>query len=332
MKRIGHLFERIVRFDNLLAAAHNAVRGKKNRQPVAAFYFHLETELLQLERELLSDSYCPRPYRSFWVHEPKQRRICAADIRDRVVHHAIIRVLEPHFEAYFIHDTYACRHGKGTHRAVRRAQTFSRRHRYVLQLDVRKFFASVDHAILKSLLARRFKDRRLLALLAQIIDHPIPDGVPGRGLPIGNLTSQYFATFYLGYLDHFVQDDLGVKGYVRYMDDLLLFGEDKAALHRQLAHVRAFLHDRLKLDLKERAVRLVPAGQGISFLGFRVFPRMVRLQRAGWTRFKHTVRAREQAYRQGRIDERGLVHSVQSLLGHAQQAQTRHLRQQFFQG
>ena len=162
VKRIGHLFEQIVRFDNLLAAAHKAVQGKKNRQPVAAFYFHLETELLQLERELLSDSYRPRPYRSFWVHEPKQRRICAADIRDRVVHHAIIRVLEPHFESYFIHDTYACRHGKGTHRAVRRAQAFSRRYRYVLQLDVRQFFASVDHAVLKSLLARRFKDRRHL--------------------------------------------------------------------------------------------------------------------------------------------------------------------------
>ena len=120
--------------------------AKKIGLPVAALYFHLETELLQLERELLSNSYRPRPYRSFWVREPKLRRICAADIRDRVVHHAIIRVLEPYFEAYFIHDTYACRHGKGTHRAVRRAQAFSRRHRYVLQLDVRKFFASVDHA------------------------------------------------------------------------------------------------------------------------------------------------------------------------------------------
>ena len=214
---------------------------------------HLETELLQLERELLSDSYRPRPYRSFWVHEPKQRRICAADIRDRVVHHAIIRVLEPYFEAYFIHDTYACRRGKGTHRAVQRAQALSRRYRYVLQLDVRQFFASVDHAILKALLARRFKDRQLLALLAQIIDHPIPDGVPGRGLPIGNLTSQYFATFYLGYLDHFVKD-------------------------------------------------------------------------------QYKVRAREQAYREGHIDERELVHSVQSLLAHTQQAQTRRLRQQFFQG
>lgn len=107
------------------------------------------------------------------------------------------------------------------------------------------------------------------------------------------------------------------------MDDLLLFGEDKAVLHRQLAHVRDFLHDRLKLDLKEQAVRLAPAGQGISFFGFRVFLRVVRLQRAGWTRFKHKVRAREQAYREGRIDEREFVHSVQSLLGHAQQAQTR---------
>lgn len=185
---------------------------QKNRLPVAAFYFHLETELLQLERELLSNSYRPRPYRSFWVHEPKRRRICAADIRDRVVYHAIIRVLEPYFEAYFIHDAYACRPGKGTHRAVRRAQAFSRCHRYVLQLDVRQFFASVDHAILKVLLARWFKDRRWLALLAPIIDHPIPDSVPGSGLPIGNLTSQYFATFYLGYLDHFVKDELGSKG------------------------------------------------------------------------------------------------------------------------
>ena len=169
----------------------------------------------------------------------------------------------------------------------------------------------------------------MLALLAQISDHPIPDGVPGRGLPIGNLTSQYFATFYLGYLDHFVKDELGVPGYVRYMDDLLLFGEDKAELHRQLAYVRDFLHDRLKLALKEQAVRLAPARQGISFLGFRIFPRLVRLQRAGWTRFKRKVRAREQAYREGHIDERELVHSVQSLLAHVQQAQTRRLRQQF---
>ena len=122
MKRIGHLFEQIVRFDNLLAAAHKAVQGKKNRPPVAAFYFHLETELLQLERELLSKSYRPRPYQTFWMYEPKYRRICAAHIRDRVVHHAIIRVLRPHFEAYCIHDTYACRPGKGTHQAVRRAR------------------------------------------------------------------------------------------------------------------------------------------------------------------------------------------------------------------
>ena len=172
----------------------------------------------------------------------------------------------------------------------------------------------------------------MLALLAQIIDHPIPDGIPGRGLSIGNLTSQYFATFYLGYLDHFVKDELEIKGYVRYMDDLLLFGEDKAVLHRQLAHLRDFLHDHLKLNLKEQAVRLAPARQGIPFLGFRIFPRVVRLQRTGWTRFKHKVHAREQAYREGRIDEHELVHSVQSLLGHTQQAQTRRLRQQFFQG
>ncbi|MBM3776556.1 MAG: hypothetical protein FJW37_15555, partial [Acidobacteria bacterium] len=294
------------------------------------FYFHLETELLRLEEELQSGAYVPSPYRTFMVYEPKPRRICAADIRDRVVHHAICNLLETILEGFSIHDSYACRPDKGTHRAVRRAQVCSRRHRFFLKLDVRHFFETVDHACLKTRLRRKFKDMRLLDLLERIIDHPQPGGQPGKGLPIGNLTSQHFANFYLGYADHFLKDELGVGDYLRYMDDMLVFGDDKEELHRLLAAVRRFLQEQLSLELKEEAVVLAPVSQGISFLGFRVFPGLIRLQRAGWVRFRRRIQEREQAYRQGAIDEQGLVQSVQSLLGHLRHADTLRLRQDFF--
>ena len=330
MKRYGHLFEQMVTFDNLLRAARKAVQGKKDRPPVAHFYFHLEPELLRLEEELKTGAYMPRPYRSFMVYEPKPRQICAADIRDRVVHHAICNVIGPIFEKYAIHDSYACREDKGTHRAIRRAQEFSRTYCYFLKLDVRKFFGSVDHQRLKERLGRQFKDPQLLTLLHRLIDHPIPAGTAGQGMPIGNLTSQHFGNFYLGHLDHFVKDELGIKGYLRYMDDMLLFGDDKAELHHICSQVRRFLRDPLRLELKEEGVGLAPVSQGIPFLGFRIFPGLVRLQRPSWTRFKRKVRDREHAYREGQLDEGGLVQSVQSLLGHVQHANTLRLRRSFF--
>lgn len=330
MRRQGYLFEKVATFDNLLLAAGKALRGRKDRGRVASFYFHMEPELLRLEEELMSGAYVPRPYRSFMVYEPKPRKICAADIRDRVVHHAICNVLDPVFEGFSIHDSYACRKGKGTHRAVRRARALCQDHRYFLKVDVEKFFDSVDHGRLKDLLARKFKDRRLLALLGRIIDHPMPDGTPGKGLPIGNLTSQYFANFYMGYLDHLVKDSLGVRAYLRYMDDMVIFGDDKAVLHQRLAGVRQFLKDRLLLDLKEKATVLAPVSQGIPFLGVRVFPGLIRIQPSGWLRFKRKLREREREYLSGEIDEGAFVQSVQSLVGHIRQADTYHLRRDFF--
>ena len=330
MKRQGHLFEQITTFDNLLLAAKKAVRGKKDRPRVADFYFQLEPELLRLEEELVEGSYVPLPYRTFMVYEPKPRKICAADIRDRVAHHAICNVLEPIFERFSVYDSYACWKGKGTHRAIRRAQAFSRKNRYFLKIDVEKFFECVDHRRLKDLPARKFKDRKLLNLLGRIIDHPIPDGVPGRGLPIGNLTSQYFANFYLGYLDHLMKDERGVRCYIRYMDDILIFADEKALLHRYLSETRRFLQDRLLLDIKQKATFLAPVSQGIPFLGVRVFPGLIRLQRSAWTRFKRKLRDRERAYAEGEIDEGTFVQSVQSLLGHIRHANTYHLRRGFF--
>jgi RNA-directed DNA polymerase len=330
MKRYGHLFEQVVAFDSLLLAARKAQRGKRDRASVAHFLFHLEPELLTLQDELCAGTYHMQPCRTFTIYEPKQRQICAAAFRDRVVQHAICHVLHPIFEACLIHDTYACRRGKGTHAAVRRAQQFARRLPYVLKCDVRKYYESVDHAVLKKLLRRKLKDQALLALLDRIIDHPIPGGTPGKGLPIGNLTSQYFANLYLGELDHLVKERLRLKGYVRYMDDVLVFAEEKPRLHVTLATLRAFLHDVLRLRLKEEAVRVAPVTQGVPFLGFRIFPGTVRLDGSKWARFRRRVRRREKAYRRGLVDETTLGRSVASMIGHVQHANLLAARRQFF--
>jgi len=330
VKRYGGLFERIVAFDNLLLAANRALKGKKQKRGAAAFYFGLENELLAIEKELLDGRYSPMPCRDFHVYEPKRRKICAAEFRDRVVHHAICNVLEPILDRGLIFDTYACRRGKGSHAAVRRTQEFSRRFAYFLKCDIRGYFENVDHRVLKALLSRRIKDRRLLDLLSVIIDHPVPQGRPGKGIPIGNLTSQLFANIYLGELDHFLKERLATKGYVRYMDDFLVFGPDKRVLRECLTAIRKFVNGRLLLDLKDEALIVAPVWQGIPFLGFRVFPGTVRLDKRRLKRFRRKTRQRERQYRQGQIDEDFLVNSVRSMVAHVSHANTYVMRKGFF--
>src|SRR5262249_8261152 len=242
MKRHGNLWENVISFEALLRAAVQACKGKRYRPNVASFHFNLEHELSALHEELSTKTYRPGAYRTFFIHEPDPRQISAAPYRDRVVHHALVNVLEPIYERTFIADSYACRKGKGTHAAVRRCQHFARRFRYVLKADVQKFFPSLDHEILKALVARKIKDRDVLWLVGQVIDgsnpqeevlNPFPGDArftPGerrRGIPIGNQTSQFFANVYLDPLDHFVKDRLGIQGYVRYVDDFLVFSDDK---------------------------------------------------------------------------------------------------------
>lgn len=330
MKRFGHLFEKVTVFDNLLLAAEKTLRGQKHKTEAAQFYFNLEPELFALQRELESGVWKPHPYRVFTICEPKPRQICASHLRDRLVHHAICNVLDPIFERRMINDTYACRAGKGTHAAVEAAQWFMRRSDYYLQCDVRKYFASIEHDALKTLLRRILKDKPLLALIDRIIEHPLPGSLPGRGLPIGNLTSQYFANLYLGEMDHFIKERLRIKGYLRYMDDWLIFGDNKAALWNRLVAVRVFLRDRLKLELKEEIVRIAPTWSGVSFLGFRIHPETIRLCDEKWARLRRLVREREEQFMAGEIDEGELARSVTSLISHASHADTLAARQKFF--
>ena len=330
MKRRGHLFEQITDYPNLLAAARRARRGKGDRTGVARFVFDLEPNLFRLQEELRSGTYRMRPYRAFVIREPKRRQIAAADFRDRVVHHAVCAALDPIFDGTLIADTYACRRGRGTHAAVRRLQQFSRRWPFCLLGDVRRYFETVDHDTLKRLYRRQLKDARLLDLLDLIVDHPVPGGRPGKGLPIGNLTSQYFANLYLGELDHFLKDRLGVPGYLRYMDDFAVFADTKAALRSVLEATRVFLRERLRLELREERTRLAPVTQGAPFLGFRVFPGVVRLDGRKFSRLRRRVRRREAACRDGALDEEALARSIGSMIGHVAHANSLQARKRLF--
>jgi RNA-directed DNA polymerase len=274
--------EAIACWENLTVAYLKASKGKRGRPEVARFEHRLEDNLVVLRRELLEGSYRPGPYHSFFIHEPKRRLISAAPFRDRVVHHALCNVIEPVFERGFIADTYANRAGKGTHRALDRAQGFARRFRYVLQMDIRQFFPSIDHLILREGLARRIDDERVLALIDQILVSGIDvlaeeyDMVyfPGddllavnrpRGLPIGNLTSQFWGNLYLDPLDHYIKRSLRCPGYVRYVDDLLLFSDDKPSLwHWRDAVVKRLAGRRLVIHPGAHAR---PVEEGIPFLG-----------------------------------------------------------------
>ncbi len=322
MRRHKNLFDKLTTFENLILAGRRAAKGKRSKRAVARFIFDLEKEVIQIQEELCANTYRPSPFNIFEVREPKVRKICASTFRDRVVHHAICNLLEPIFERRFIGDSFACRRGKGTHMAMRRCQEFARSHRFFLKCDIRKFFDSIDHDILKTRLQRVIGDEKFLDLLNLIVEHSVPGNPPGVGIPIGNLTSQNFANFYLDVLDHHIKDRLALRGYVRYMDDFICFSDSKEYLHALLVDLRVFLRDELKLELKEKIVKIAPVSDGVPFLGFRIYPNLIRLQRPNLIRFRKKLKSLKRARSQNQISEDQLICSVQSLYGHVNHANT----------
>ncbi len=327
MRRAGNLWPQIISFENLLQASRRAALGKRRVKTVAVFLDRVEPEVLQLQRELESGLYRPGEPTTFVIRDPKERTITVAPFRDRVVHHALIDPLEPIFERRMIADSFACRRGLGTHRALRRAQAHVRRYAYSLKLDVRKCFDSIGHNVVMDMLGRILKDRRVLALAERIV-RAGGDG-RGMGLPIGNLTSQWFANLVLDRLDHHVKEVLRVPGYVRYMDDFVLFSSDKRRLRAALSEVQDYLKETLHLELKERATRLAPAHCGLPFLGWSIFRGTMRLQPENRRRTKARLRHRAWQHRTGRIDEAKYVASLSSVFAHLQHGSTLGLRRQW---
>jgi RNA-directed DNA polymerase len=319
-------FQEIFSFWALWEAARRAAKGKRRAGSTARFFDALEPNLRSLERELLGGHYTPSPYRTFRIHDPKPRTISAAEFRDRVVHHALCRVLEPRLEALSLPWSFACRPGRGVHAALRHARRQSQRHRYCLKMDVLHFFETIAHASLKRLLRPLRMDAQTRRLCALLIDHGAPGSEAGRGLPIGNLTSQHLANHALRPLDQLLQRGLRVGGWCRYMDDVLVFDDDKARLWEAQAQAQALLRARLGLSLRPEVTRVAPCAEGIAFLGFRVFPGLVRLDASRKRRLGRRLRALQRGLDMGAWDEEYAARRAQSLLGWVSQAQTLSLR------
>jgi retron-type reverse transcriptase len=344
MKRAGSLWPQIVDFENLLYANKRARKSKRFYPNILDFNDNLESELLQLQQELITDNYQPGNYRTFQIFEPKPRLISAAPYRDRVVHHALCQIINPIFEKSLIYDCYANRVGFGSHRALRRFTQFTRSHRYILQCDIKKYFPSIDHQILKTILARKIKCVKTLNLIYKIIDNsniqePSFDYFPNdnlftpwerrKGLPIGNLTSQIFANIYLNYFDHFMQEELKVGAYLRYVDDFAIFSNDREFLVNIRERLENYLVD-LRLKIHPIKSQIFATRHGANFVGFRVFPDNIRIRNDNLRRARIRLKKLQKVYFFHHISLKKLIERLRAWEAHLNYANSYKLRQNIF--
>ncbi len=332
--RNGELFKQLCDPAHLIRSAIAAARHKRHQHDVAQFLLELEPSCFRLEAELREGSWRPGPYHTFYIREPKPRMISAAPFPDRVVHHALVSILEPHFERRFVAHSYACRKGKGTHRAIARASRLMRIRPYVLKGDVQKFFPSIDHEILKAEVRRVIADQAILRVLDLVIDgsnpqEPVQEWFPGDdlftvterriGMPIGNLTSQFLANVLMDRFDHVVMDAMGCGEYVRYCDDFLVFGQSKEALWDVRDEVRHVLEG-MRLRLHPRKGGVHATTSSIPFLGLVLQGGIRRLQRPGVVRATRRLRRARLEVDAQEIDPKALRSRVAAWVGHASHA------------
>ncbi|GHV22420.1 hypothetical protein FACS189494_09230 [Spirochaetia bacterium] len=309
MVRQKNFFEKIVDYQNIRFAFLKAMRGKRASPEVIFFCRNIEENLRSIKTRLLSENYEWGTYRSFSITDPKPRTISAVPFADRIIHHAIMNILEPVFEKQFVYHTYACRKGKGTHSAVLFAFSKSKAHPFFCKLDVRKYFDSIDHAVLKQQLLHIIKDKKVIVLLFSIIDSYHTEN--GIGLPIGNLTSQFFANLYLSSMDHFILEHLHPAAYVRYMDDFVFWENDKAKLQKMLASIKEYIRISLHLTLKDPVVG--KSVQGLPFLGFLIKNMGIYLLQKSKRRVLSRIRTINSELGEGVIKEEKAVERLQSV-------------------
>ncbi len=293
----------IAQWPNLMQAFTRAALGKRGRGDVEAYRANLEQEIEALQNGLLTGTYPVGIMRAFSIRDPKPRLIHAPCFRERVLHHALMAEMGPIMDQSLHPHVFACRVGKGAHAAVAQAQRFARRFPWYLQIDIRHYFPHIDHVVLLNLIARRFRDADLLALVRRII--AAHEASPGKGLPIGALTSQNFANFYLGQADRHITSHPESGGYVRYMDDLIWWAHDRRAARAVLDSVRPLIEGTLKLPIKQ-PVRLGRSQDGLAFCGFRIFPYRLLLSKRRKRRYTRARRVAESSFLQGHINARAL--------------------------
>ena len=342
MTTLINIFDQITSIDTLRIANNRALKGKRYNRFATGFSYELMSNLILLQFELVNQIYKPEKYRNKVILEPKVRLIEAPSYRDRVVHHAIHHFLSPFYERHFINDSYACRPRRGIHRAVKRIQQFLRsggQNLYVCQIDVSKYYASINHNRLLAILKEKVHDENLINLLKIIIDSTdsgtehdhlfAPDSYyftkGRRGIPIGNLTSQLFANIYLHQIDMYAKQTLKIHRYIRYMDDILIFSHDKNQLKVWQNALTQFLYDNLYLTVNPHKIRIYPAGPGVSFVGYVIYPNYMRLRGSSVKRFKKRYKKQLIRVACGRIEPQTMIQSFASWKVHASHAKTDNL-------
>lgn len=288
MKRYGNLYDKIISLDNLRLADEKARKGKLQSYGVRRHDENREQNLIDLHEQLKAGTFKTSQYDVFTIHEPKEREIYRLPYYpDRIVHHAAMNILEPIWCSIFTADTYSCIKGKGIHAAARKLKQYLREDpagtRYCLKIDIRKYYPSIDHDILKQIIRRKIKDRRLLALLDEIIDS-------AEGVPIGNYLSQYFANLYLAYFDHWIKEEKRTRYYFRYADDIVILSDNKQHLHGLLREIREYM-DTLKLEVKNNYQIFPVADRGIDFVGYVFYHTHTLLRKSIKKRFCRKIAA-----------------------------------------
>ncbi len=287
MKRYGNLYEDFFSFDNLWLAFMKARKGKTKKQYVRDFETNIIGNLLNLQTDLINQTYKPKSLKTFILRDPKTRRISVSDFRDRIVHHALCNIIEQIFDKTFIHDSYANRKGKGTHKAIERFDYFKKKVSknntnscYILKCDIKKYFDSMNHAVLINILKKKIKDEKVIRLIKIILENHKSNNdkenknnknKENKGMPLGNLTSQFFANVYLNEFDQYVKHKLKIKYYIRYVDDFIIMHNSKSQLELYKTKINLFLKTNLKIELHKDKSKIILLSRGISFLGFRIF-------------------------------------------------------------
>ncbi len=292
MKTYKNIYQKLCTKENIALAFKKAQKRKSLKSYVIEFKNNLNENLETLRQELLSETYEPRPLKTFIVRDPKTRKIRKSDFRDRIVHHTICNILEPVFNKLFIHDSFANRKGKGTLKALERFDKFKRkasknntRKCYVLKADIRHYFDEVNHDILIDILRKKISDERLISLIIKVLKNHSNK----VGMPLGNMTSQFFANVYLNELDQFVKYDLKAKYYIRYVDDFVILHNDKNILKMYKKRIDIFLKEKLQLKLHPNKCKIILIQYGVLFLGFRNFFYQRLLRKANILRMKRQL-------------------------------------------
>ena len=332
------MYEEICSIGNLVYAFQKAKKGKTKKRYVKRFKKDFRENILRLREELISKSYRPYPLKTFIIRDPKTRKISKSTFRDRIVHHALINVIKPLFEGSFIYDSHANEIGKGTLKAVERFDKFkgkvsrnNTRECYVLKADIKHYFEEINHDILMDILKKNIKDEEVLWLIKLIIHNQARGRQKIKGMPLGNLTSQFFAKVYLNELDQFIKHKLRAKYHIRYVDDFVILHNSKKQIEKWKEEISIFLEEKLGLELHPDKSQILRLEKGINFLGFRIFNYHKLLRKSNMEHFERKLNQMRIMFEEGVINREEIVEKLEGWLAYAKNGDTHKYRKYIIQ-